>query len=353
LATFCGHLLIAVIGFFTINLIARISASSIAYQMVSLTALDDEVEYASSIFFRIIAPVIYLVIVSALAVKFQLEAILSNIWLVVPYLFLVRFTFNEFLTERSYLIRRNIFTIQVVASTALALVAYGQIIRPRISLFPNLQTLGNEVWLVIGFFLYKAVSDIPVSDDAEARRLNFIIRRHYQLKRKFSHLVEDLNLPDEVKRLVFAIMIVETYNRPRFARWIESCVVFFKPTTQGVMQVESKTWISNSDSIKIAAKKLSNLYRKILLKGNSTLGLYKETTPEEAQTLHYENRLEQLVIERTAWHYNNDKNYSELVWEIYSLIKQEEEKPIMKQRRVDRFDPYSNELDSETGQPIE
>lgn len=172
-----------------------------------------------------------------------------------PYLFLVRFTFNEFLTERSYLIRRNIFTIQVVASTALALVAYGQIIRPRISLFLNLQTLGNEVWLVIGFLLYKAVSDIPVSDDAEARRLNFIIRRHYQLKRKFSHLVEDLNLPDEVKRLVFAIMIVETYNRPRFARWIESCVVFFKPTTQGVMQVESKTWISNSDSDRNRCKK--------------------------------------------------------------------------------------------------
>ena len=58
--------------------------------------------------------------------------------------------------------------------------------------------------------------------------------------------------------MVYAIMIYENFNRPKFVRWIEYVhfLVNTKPHTLGIMQVTTSKWINDRQSIILAIEKI-------------------------------------------------------------------------------------------------
>ena len=101
--------------------------------------------------------------------------------------------------------------------------------------------------------------------DSEKRKEKYIFSRYKQFKIKYGRIVSANSecLVDEC--LIYAIMIVENYNRSPFIRQIEKIKFLLtkKKMSLGIMQVKTVSMITNEQSVEIASKMIVS-YRKII-----------------------------------------------------------------------------------------
>ncbi len=196
---------------------------------------------------------------------------IQNIWLVsVYYLFInliVIFLTRGFIAESKASL--SLYLIAHAASIYISFLLYRFYISKGLSeLIPNAADFRTEIWLIIILFLYKVFNQIefmPSGTSLSSLEASWL-RKYKVLREKYSeHLNPIINNNNCLRLLFFSIAIYEDLNRNWFHRFLERIFFrFLKNKTTGVMQVHSKSPLSDLQSVKAAEKILLQNYERII-----------------------------------------------------------------------------------------
>lgn len=209
--------------------------------------------------------IIYLIVLAGFFSYFGIAVVNKNIFLIVVFEFVFRMIYilyflgEDFFKKEDH--RLNSFFITLFIS----IIVNQYFINELNSVFLTAGELKIIVWLFIFISIYKFVnkSDISVSEVKKKFISTRSIAMSYtKLKLEYG---EDIMIKDKKLLLVlYSIMIYENYYRPSFLRRIDDLVFKFngKKRELGIMQVMSKKYISDLDSIEIVIKKLEKFKDK-------------------------------------------------------------------------------------------
>ncbi|RYZ77143.1 MAG: hypothetical protein EOP05_02820 [Proteobacteria bacterium] len=210
-------------------------------------------------------------------------------------------------------------------------------LRQRSTLLPDIANLGNELWVLIFLYLYSALNAFLAQSShlAKDKKRAYVEHRYAYLTKKFGTYISSLNLSSELNRLMYSVMIVESFNRPGIFRAAERrlVAVLRRPVSQGIMQVSSSTVLSDQQSINLASEILKTSYERVLTKTIEANPDYSKSTDEWKM-----NFLKSRVLERTIWFYNNSDDYVADVKAVNDLIAEiESEKSSVKLSKEELF----------------
>ncbi|PZQ89231.1 MAG: hypothetical protein DI542_09765 [Acinetobacter johnsonii] len=165
--------LLGILLFFTVNFIGKYS-KGFGYAEIKFDIHSDEL-VGFNFILRILTPVVFTILVSSVLFYFKWDYLVINIYLLVAYSFVFRALWN-IVHNRTKLI--NWYAQIGYASIAIAAtyLAYKYLILPKTPLFPDLETIANELWIIIFLFLYKIFNEIKFEPRFKKKRVDSYIR---------------------------------------------------------------------------------------------------------------------------------------------------------------------------------
>ena len=291
------HFGLAVLLFFSVNWIGEHS-STFGYLQLSLSVRRD-VSPAFNFVLKTLAPTAYIVLVATIFYLLHRDPFVRKIWLVTVYYFGFRLFYN-ILMSRASLLNWFSVAIQTTLGICASYVAYLHLILPRHPLFPGIESIGNQLWIIIALFIYATLNNVQTSTAGSARRKNRYVRSRFNnLREQYGSLI-DGQMPERYMELVvYAVLIYETFNRPWLAQIVERAVFPWLSHTLGPMQVHTETRLSDRESVALGTQQLRELFGK---------------TSDE---LVGKPRSRYEVIRLTLAKYNRDDSY---IGEVYNLL---------------------------------
>lgn len=248
--------------FFIVNWIGRHSYS-IGYMQISMF-LQVEESPAFNFVFRILSPVVFIFIASAILYTLGLDRYVKNIYFVSIYYLGFRVLFN-LLTNRGILMNWPRQILQWVAIISICYFSYSKIIVNKTNIFPDFDSLSNELWIIILLFLFQVLNSIRISsDNTKKRKKAYIVSRYKSFYKEYQKLIEEQIANKKLQALVYAIMIYEDFNRPKAARLIENAkfLATKKEHSLGIMQVKTTELIGDKESVQLGVAKILVSYRE-------------------------------------------------------------------------------------------
>lgn len=143
--------------------------------------------------------------------------------------------------------------------TGSAWLAYKYLILPNRSLLPDIEQMGNELWIAIAFFLYAVANKIPTTSGPNAAQTNhYVAKRYNRFSRRYSKTIDRLTNDDQLLKLtVYSVMIYEDYCRPSTIRFLERIL---RRRTTGIMQVASKRPLGDQESVELGTQILCSAW---------------------------------------------------------------------------------------------
>jgi hypothetical protein len=325
------HFFLGILLFFIINWVGKHSYS-VGYMEISMF-LKVEESPAFNFLYRVISPVVYLFIVSAILYKIGLDRFVTNVYFISIYYVAFRLIFN-LLTNRGLLMnwyRQFLYWISIIT---ISYFSYSEIIYKKENILPNFETISNELWIIILIFLFHTLNQIRFSSDKTIKRkTNYLKNRLATFKNRYSDLVNSNIENDRLKSIVYAIMIYEDFNRPKVARLIEN--IRFKLTGKrhslGLMQVQTDTFINDRKSVELGIEKIKLAYLKALknmdLDKTELIEIFSPNpdNPEEEYTYSDYYQKEWTLEKNVISDYNKDDSYfyevTELTEKIFNFDK--------------------------------
>lgn len=243
-------MVLAIALFYLVNWIGNHTRPlDLGYVNISITIHDDTAPLFNY-FFKVLAPIVYLIILISIFQLAGLDAINKNIYLVVVYYWIYRFLYVAF-RGRLPLLNWWLQIVYWISSIGLAVWVYF-LVDKLDTILPDPATLLEELWILIILFVYSVFNKMSFSrKGAEKRIEKYVDKQYLQFKNEYGQIVDSLINQDCFKALVYSIMIYENFNRPRQARFIERIYGKFsrKKHTYGIMQVMSPIPLSDEESI--------------------------------------------------------------------------------------------------------
>ena len=299
----------AICLFFIINLIGQNAPPSLKYYTLT-PFLEAEESPAFNYLIRVITPIIYLLIISAIFYYVKWDFLVERIYLVSIYYVLFRALLNISI-NRFPLINWKKFLFYSLSIVIISFWTYKNIIEPKNNLLPDFSAMSNEIWLIVLIFMYTLLNSISFSKaTSKKRKENYIDSRFKYFRKKYDIEITSFFKRRRLVQLVYAILIFEDFNRPKLFRIIENInfAITKKPHTLGVMQFMSKQYINDDESLKLGLK-------KILVDYFEMWNEYVYDTSDyysENKNRHYEFKL--------IMKYNNSTEYSGQILELTEYI---------------------------------
>lgn len=256
---------LAIVLFYLVNWIgAKSKPLDLGYVQMSV-GLQDDTAPLFNYLFKVLAPIVYIILLAVLFQQFGWNHLCEHLYLVVVYYWIYRFLY---ITVRGQLPLLN-WKVQIlywVSSIALALWV-NSIIDKVESVLPSPDDLLEELWILIILFLYSIFNKMEFSREGTDRRIKkYTYNKVNTFKKEFGTIIDNQFSSDFYKAVVYSIMVYEDFNRPAIARFIER-VLFRnsnKPHTYGIMQVKSSTPLSDEESVIKACEKIKADVKKFL-----------------------------------------------------------------------------------------
>ena len=258
--TFVLQFGLGVFLFFIINWIGKHSYS-IGYMSISVFAKVEEAP-AFNFLIRVLTPTVYLIITASILYSLSLDEYVDRFYLVSLYYIVFRLVFN-LATGRGLLLNWYRQVLYWISILVISYFAYVKLIVSRENLLPDFTTLANELWIIILIFLFHITNNVRFSRSGTIRRKEkYLITMVSRFKYKYGSLVDERISNDHIKALVYAVLVIENFNRPKIARWIEYLRFFItrKPHTLGIMQHYSTKYIGDADSVMLGINKIMSVY---------------------------------------------------------------------------------------------
>lgn len=318
LELFAFQLAVALGMFYCVNVLGR-NSSMFGYESLTMFQEPDEAAHFNFMF-RVVTPVVILIIVAAICYYVGADSYTTNLYIVIPYYIAFRLVFN-LLRGRAFLLPWGRLTVQWFATLLLAWLAYRYLIVTREYLLPDIKTIGNEVWLAIAAYIYILSNAVLKEDSGQLKRSERYTRNRYRFfERCFGNLVKDVAGSPSWEALVFAVLIVEDFNRPRIFRFVERFAFRAgQAKTLGVMQVETDSLISDEESIRYGMDRLKTIYEKRVA--------YRTWRIPETQRHYWDDRQSLLaheelnLIHEVLVRYNSSGDYAREVEAVYSILR--------------------------------
>lgn len=241
----------AIILFFLINIIGKFAPTDLRYFQITNFLETDEAP-AFNFSFRILTPIVFIIILSAFLYSINLDYYVKDIYLISVYYVLFRAIFNIAIS-RSLLVNWKKQILYALCIIGLTYFIYGKIIITKQNLLPDFTNIANELWIIILFFLYNLINSVQVPNNgAEKRKFNYVSSTYKQLRKKYAIILDKVSPNIRFHQIAYSIMIHENFNRPKLFRIIEYINSLFKSEgTYGIMQVKSKKNLTDKESVKL------------------------------------------------------------------------------------------------------
>lgn len=231
----------------------------------------------------LIINLIYLLVLAGMFSRFGILKFNENVFMIfVVEVFCQLFYVNYFL-EKNFFDKSDNYLLFTIIKIFLAYVINKELINKVSDVFLSGDNLKEVVWLLIIVYLFQFLKDkkefISSENEVSISKENIAVS-FARLKLNYG---EDIIVSDESRKLViYAIMIFNNYKRPKFFRKLDS--LFFKlnnkPRKLGIMQIMSKKYINDYESIITATKKIEKLYEKSK-KDIDVINLYDKDNSKE------------------------------------------------------------------------
>lgn len=248
---------LAIILFYFVNWVgAKSKPLNFGYVQMSVGIQDDTAPLFNYLF-KVLAPIIYIILLAVLFQNLGLDILCENLYLIVAYYWIFRFLV---ITFRGQLLLLN-WKVQIlywVSSIALA-IWVNSIIDKVESVLPSPQTLLEQLWILIILFLYSIFNKMNLSREGTDKRIKkYTFNKVVSFKKRFGIIIDNKFSSDFYKAMTYSIMIYEDFNRPAIARFIERIIFHFSknPHTYGIMQVKSLHPLSDEESVIQACDKI-------------------------------------------------------------------------------------------------
>lgn len=324
------HPLLAIILFFISNWLGKHSYSFGYHKIDFIVDREDSAAFNFSL--KVLTPTIFIILISAVLFHFKLDCLVKDIYLVALYSILLRIVINLFMSRFHILD----WKLQIFYSITIYVVAYGayiNLILPKKPLIPDFNTISNELWILIGLFIYSLVNKIELSSDKKEYRIKkYTINQYEKFFKLYDSIISDevrtklsssqneltkqypnkckdstflqLNI-DFIEMVVYSIMIFENFNRPSNIRRIENLLAKISPKERslGIMQYKSFQLISDKESITLAINKIISEYESYI----------KDTKSGDFYS--YNDCLEKICL-----NYNPSISYSNSIERIFEML---------------------------------
>jgi len=255
---------------------------------------------------KVFGPIVYLIIVSSLLYKLELDQFVKNIYIVSVYYSILRFIVilltnkTQFVSWPRYLGHSSLLII-------FSYLSYKFLIAEKQNIIPDLKSFANELWIIILVFLYQIINKIEFSNESSKRKKELYIRSKYRdFNRRYGLKIRSTLKNQKLEALIFAIMIFEDFNRPKVVRFLEIISFYVhlkrKPHTLGIMQYKTSSYINDQKSVSLALKKIKL----------DCLELSKE---DDAS-----NKYEYFFVRKIIERYNGGSLYNVEVSDLYDIL---------------------------------
>jgi hypothetical protein len=310
------QLLLAVTMFFVLNWIGKLAQSS-GYLTLDFFLKRDNAP-AFNFVFRVIGPVVFVVLTACLLYSAGLDRFVQNIWLVIVYQFTFRLVWN--LSFGRYLLmnfRREILLWGV--SIGLGWLLYEHVIKYKDYLFPDYTHISNHLWVLVALFLYSTLNQLKFDEERSKRRKNkYLYAAYGDNKLQFDSVIAKIAQNRLVESIIYSILVYEGFNRPRAARIFEHLLFPWVSKTLGPMQIKTNQRISDHESVRLGALRVAEAYQDALNTGSEiALAKKKEFDPTNNQSHR------RYVILRVAAAYNKDDTYAVEIENVHAILSKE------------------------------
>ena len=304
-----AHFALAVALFFIVNWIGA-RAISVGYMQMDIVIQEDTAP-AFNFLFKVLAPVVFLVLCAVAFEAANLSSFNSNIYFITIFYWLFRVLWI-LCSSRGSLTNWVEQFIYWVASIGLSVWIYS-LIESVDQILPSPRSLLDQLWILIIVFVYSILNKVQISREGTIRRkTNYINSRFLSFRKKYDGTIKEFFHNDFYEALTYSIMIYEDFNRPvivRYAEYLSFCITR-KPHSLGIMQMTTDKYIDNKESIRLAMQKI------VADSDKAWKAMSKNTFIESIISSSY-------VASQIGHYYNpGDYNYASEVQDIFNQISE-------------------------------
>ena len=228
-------------------------------------------------FQSIVFSLLFMLIIAGICSRYGFNRLNVNIFLIFVFEMIFKIIYYSYFLEEDFFDRddNNIVYYGVLIIFGYLINIY--FINRVTSIFLSSEELRIAIWFIMFFFIYQFFKDNELLSKVEPNNSKKIIRdqsiyiSYAKLKSKY---YDDIKYDNkEINNILYSIMIFQNYKRPKFFRNIDNFRYRFDGGVKrlGIMQVESKRFISDVESIEIVYKKISKLYEKNTVKNKANI----------------------------------------------------------------------------------
>lgn len=293
------QIVLALAIFFGLNWVGKHSAH-LGYETPSLFDSANG-SIALNFIIRSFAPTVIMIIAASILIQFDRSDLTLNIYRAVIFYFAIRVAYVV-LWNRSLIVSWPKIIFQCAAGIGSAIWVYNSLVIPKNPLFPDVSTIGNELWLAIAAFIYAMVNGLEAPKEPSTRRTNLYISKSYRkIRSQFGELIAGKMQHQTLELAFYSILIFENYNRPRFARFWERVLPTASAKTYGIAQVRSDTPLSDQQSVEQARDVLNQNYAALLASDTTLDGKWE-------------------LVRQVVVLYNKDSFYADSVYDIMDIV---------------------------------
>ncbi len=279
--------ILAIALFFISNWLGKHSYS-LGYHKIDFI-VDREDSAAFNFSLKVLTPAIFIILISAILYNFQFDRFTENIYIVTIYSVLLRLSINLFM-GRLHILDWKLQIFYAITISIVSYFAYIKLILPKKPLIPDFNTISNELWIIIGLFIFNIINKIELPEAKKKERISkYIVIKYKNFISLYDECVQS-NLKDGLENIykkvdiiekwdinnndfrinnlnflrlvIYSIMIFEDFNRPKNARAIENFLAKHssREITLGIMQVKTDKLITDEQSISLGIDKIMNSF---------------------------------------------------------------------------------------------
>ena len=259
------QILVALLIFFITNWLGGHTPVSKGYITLSLIAADDTMP-AFNFLFKTLTPLVqYILFVALCQMVSPMNALLANSYMIIVYYWLWRAIY--YIARGAFFLANwPVFIVYSIVGVGIAIWIYSFVERLG-SILPSKEALRDQLWILIAIFVYQVFNNLQINrKGTEDRKRMYALRKYHEFKARFADVVDSKCKYIVDADILYAIMIVENYNRPALARVVENLKfrLTHKKMSLGIMQVKTTEMIDDYESVERAAEIIYELHKEYI-----------------------------------------------------------------------------------------
>lgn len=213
---------------------------------------------------KVIFTILYILVISGVFSRMGLINFNKDIFLIVVVELFCQLFYSNYILEKDVFNKNDNFFSFYFIKIILVFFINRELINKVKDVFLSGDDLKTIIWLLVIVYIYQFFKDRDVTLKSDEKNISkeSIVLSFARLKLKYE---DDISLNDDNQKLVvYSIMIFNNYMRTRLFRKLDSIIfrINNKPRKLGIMQIMTKKYINDYESIVMACKKIDKLYVK-------------------------------------------------------------------------------------------